>query len=652
LRELEIKTPKSSVLSLKERLLKWDLLRKAWETYSLDPHHWLLSYQVYQSPKVEESIKAALQNTIALEFLPQLLNRLEGLLKRDQYDFEFKETLFRGYLVLHYPERLPKNWLIDAALQSWNENTALTSDEIASLRKHLEFILQTGFEPLNLDETIVKTLKEEWFKEPLAFWVYKSLNEKIKIDPKSTDVLAFLHKSGIMNEEVNNLSGYYTPAGILSLYLPEVSLLSRALHEENEWVASVLEEPLKQISEEEVLSAVNGYYAKDYLAMWQAVLFQLQLKPYTNLEEAVKGFKELSSLDSPLKHLFKLVQENVQEALTLDKSVSLEAPLKEFHDFLSADNTGANINPERFFKVLEEMSKCLNTLKEEKNIFLASYEATTNTLKPNSVTAINELMRISKEVPEPLRGWLETIGKSTWEILLKNSNVYLNDCWQKEVMVFYQKIKGYFPLTTEAEVEISLKSFGEFFGKKGVVSRFIHTYLEPYLERKSNEWHWKGLYGHSMSDVPMAAKQLQQVSDIAEQLYGISDNSLSLRFLLTPRHLTSDTSSVLLKIGKEKLTYRHGPLSAMKFSWEPNTQKERVTINFSEFNGENVGQGFDGDWNLLRLLVAGNIERGEDSESYRLKLKLEENEVEFLLKVEDKEAFEALLTGIEVPDYF
>lgn len=644
----------SPVLSVKEALPNWELFRKAWEVYSLDPHHWLLSYRVYQSPMVEERLKKALQKALTVEFLPLLLRKLEGLLKKEDDDFEEKEVIFKGYLVLGYPTRLPPAWLATAAVQSWQKNILLTVDERQALKKHLDFMLDNGFKPLRLNETLVNIFKSELFKKPLAFRVYRALNDKIKGEPnKSFDIFQSINKEGVFEEEVPiKLSEYYTQTGIAHLYVPEISLIIERLKKDDELIASVLNEPLKTSSTIEVTQLVNHWYAKDYTEHWQQLLFNLKLKPYATLDEAINGFTLLSSGDSPLRHLFKIVDTHLQAALALDKTLSMNNPLKALHLFLKEDNTGKNINPERLFKALEEMAKYLNALKEKKDILKASYEATEGSLKSHSVTAINELMQAAKQLPEPLQGWIETLGESTWEILLKNTNAYLNERWQKEVMVSYQKIRGYFPLEVQEETEISLKSFGEFFGRGGIIEKFMGMYLEPYLDHSIHPWQWKCLYGHCVSDSNNAAEQLQRLAILSRQLYTEEDKGFLMHFWLTPHSLSVNTASMHLKIGTKEIIYRHGPQSMLKFNWQPTTQVERIIVNFRDFGEENISKSFAGEWGLLRLMKWGSMVKDEGLESYRFKIQLEDYQAEFLLKVEEQEALETLLEGVELPDYF
>ncbi|MBU6498086.1 MAG: type VI secretion system membrane subunit TssM, partial [Rhodospirillales bacterium] len=266
-----------------------------------------------QAGKLATGARLVYRHALERVLLPRLVLRLEAQMRgaMNQPDLLYEAT--RVYLMLGSAGPMDKELVRAWMALDWQASfpgapaTPLRQD----LAGHLDALLAAPLPPVSLDGGLVEDARRVLSRIPLAQRVYARISQSSaaqRLPPwrpadaaGASGVRVFIRSSGKPLSE--GVPGFYTIVGFHGVLLPALANVAREVAGES-WVLGTRTEinpasPEMQGLERDVI----GLYEKDYAAHWDALLADLNIEPWSNLNQSVQDLYILSSPQSPMRDL-------------------------------------------------------------------------------------------------------------------------------------------------------------------------------------------------------------------------------------------------------------------------------------------------------------------------------------------------------------
>jgi type VI secretion system protein ImpL len=222
-----------------------------------------------------------------------------------------------------------------------------------------------------------------------------------------------------------------------------------------------------------------------------------------------------------------------------------------------------------------------------------------------AVDPITHVRLVAEKTPDPIKSWLNKLTDDTYRLMMEYSGNYLNTDWQSQVYDYYHReIANRYPFVADAESDVNLQKFTDFFGNPGILVSFYHQYLQNFVDTSSsNDWHWKPMVDGKSIFADAALKQIQQAMRIQRTFFPNGDNKLYVRFALQPYQLSKQIASIHLKINDKKLSdQRATGYSAHVLMWPSASNVKMTSIQAVLMNNKTVNREFPGEWGWFKLV--------------------------------------------------
>ncbi|HFE37443.1 MAG TPA: type VI secretion system membrane subunit TssM, partial [Gammaproteobacteria bacterium] len=185
----------------------------------------------------------AYHRTLQQAFFPRLINLLEAALNQRENNLDNVFAALKTYLMLAYTEHFDEQQVSQWFVNYWENQFPGNIDKQTQLQQHLKTLFHIGFEPILINEALVKNSRKKLQKIPLANRIYRSLKQKGKntlADFFLADILYaeeqpfYLNKQD-SNEPLRGIPGLFTKAGYESLFLEESVKLAQATRQDD-WI--------------------------------------------------------------------------------------------------------------------------------------------------------------------------------------------------------------------------------------------------------------------------------------------------------------------------------------------------------------------------------------------------------------------------------
>lgn len=624
------------------------------------------TFGLYQGDKIGQPANAAYQQALSHYFSRWLSSAMIDEMKVNQDHREYLYETLKGYLMLFNAPRFER-----VHLESWFElyfekhyPGEFHQPQRQVLMKHTKNWLSSDEFGVFIDTQAVQGAREILTQLPLAERAYQRMKlQFIKSHVPSfklTDVWGAQSLSQFERKSGKPLSmgipGFYTYNGFHSIFQIQVNRTVKNLMEDN-WVYGD-EIDVKTVDFDSALAGVRQRYYRDYIYEWEQLLDDIRLKPAPSLELSLIQSRILASSERPIEALLKSVQKEVsltKVALSQNSKVAAEVAAKtadvalrdkknSINRFLPTENTNLDLKlvgkeVEQSFAPLvrieqqefEVVNQSLVTLKE----YLSDLSSSGNNQKLAyrsmlDGTVTNDIARSIKRtneiLPAPFNAWLKGLSAESSRLAEKGSQVHLNQIWQTQVVKAYQRsIKGRYPFKPTARKEVSLKDFKRFFGYGGTLDRFFNEYLDPFVDTTTRRWKFDKEIGVSQEVLAV----FQNAQTIRHTFFE-SDNSLKVEFGLKPVYLDQHIARFKMELGKQGLTYQHGPARSQSLVWPSDNSATRIVFT-PPGSGREISHTYQGQWGLFKLLDQSLKARPESRKDNIVMIDLKGNKVQLEL---------------------
>ena len=595
----------------------------------------------------------ALQNT----FLPFVKARLEEILIDiiNQGDTTLLYDVLKAYLMYagehadaeaaYEPE-----WLLALSMADWSGTFAAEPEFVAQLSEHHKALINSNFQFIKPDKTIVSAARDVLKRLPVSEQVYQNVKQGLTQD-HSRDLYVrditgnfgidvFKSRSGA-DLNITYISGLFTKEGFYKDFIPKSAEKAQD-YIDNNWVLGKHNSRTAGLTFSDLQDDLYMHYYQDYVKQWNGLLRDLTFIEPSNYRQGVSIIEQATTINGPIETLIYTVSNETSLASPLSSGIDGTAVAEGLGTVSAAAQQVAN-RANRIARATQNagIANLPGEFVEEQ---FAVYHRLTSTARGeaplnrilidarNFALYVNQIMfdgfsntaafdavqtRVSGVGRDPfasllsgrslmsteLRSMLDNLSGIGWRMFLKKAREEINVMWQQEILVDYDKaISGKYPFESRTDIEVELRDFSSFFRPEGQLDTFVKQYLSPFLNMRSSQWGLKSVDGESLGLSSSTISQLQMGSHITELFFPQNGLTPRLTLTLTPITLDGNVKQFLITMGNQQVVYAHGPRRARKVVWPFDQGDEITMIQFTDLNEEVGVSSKGGPWSLFRLI--------------------------------------------------
>jgi type VI secretion system protein ImpL len=658
-----------------------------------------VTFGLYQGHKLRSGAIDAYVRALNSLLLPRLLSRLEVQMQQhlDQPDFLYEAL--KVYLMLGREGPLDRG-----LVEQWTDAdfaATFPGDDGAPIRQqlsdHVKALVQYPLEKAELNGPLVAQVRGILTREPLAEYIYNQMIHSAPVQelpawtvadnagPSGSRVFA-LRDGKPLN---SGIPGIFTWEGYHRIFLPLLPAATKNASEAS-WVLGRPEvSAAASVAEmNELHRAILGEYLDDYTRRWDAMLANIALKPFGNINEGLNELYLLSAPESPLRDLLEAIDEETQlthpeggeekaekkselsekvnefagEASRLslsyeqgevlgilgaaygvntkgkpnDPAVRVDEHFESLHNFVGGKAQGEaslDVAIKQIQKVYEGMLGAANSPNQGASLLqqLGSSGAAGGGGGGGAAGAAAQLQQIAQSVPKPVAAMLQTVSQSSSQVTASGASTELQDAWKSQVLPLCQAAFNRYPFVGGSTEDVPIGDFVQLLGPDGLMAKFFDQYLKPLVDTTTQPWQWQSADHTKLGLSPGVLSEFERADNIRQALFS-SGAQPAVQFQLVPVSLDPGLAQVSLEIAGQTLTYAHGPIQPMMMQWPGKNGDTLVRLTMTPAGGgsESVTQEND-TWSLLRLLDSGRLVPTGQPDKFRIEFSSPAGKAEFEL---------------------
>ena len=582
---------------------------------------------LYQGDLSAPLLASAYEHTLHQQLLPAVVALLEQQVQGSLADRERLLDPLRAYLMLTLRERRENRWLAERVAQAWATRYAGASSVQERLNAHLARLLALPF-AAPLDDALVAQARQVLRGESLADVVYRVLREQARdLEPLR------LAEGAALAAVDPPIPGFYTQR-FLQYFDAQGPRLVNAIAQDN-WVLGESAD-LSALELRRLILALEQRYFSEYAEVWSRALGRVRRLASEDLKQDAARLASVTSARSPLVLLLQQVRENTLLAAPLPMAEdsprrTLQRRFESLHQLLDEQqNPGAELT--RALGLLDELHLQLVALNRDGSAGQPAFLRVKRRME-GQPDVLGHLRDVAARLPLPLSGLIEGMADDSWQHLLEDAYVHVNQRYQSEVYgVYAQAIRQRYPFNAHAASDVALGDFQAFFKPQGVMARFYDSYLRPFVSAEGGRYRLRSLDGRSLPMSRGVLDQLNKAQLIRRSFFTDGEGDLQVRFTLAPYSLDQAVSRAVLSMGEHQLEYRHGPIVPMAFQWPDEAASGRSSLVLERGAERPLGlEKNSGAWSWFRLVDLLQSEPASGRDGHLLKADLAGLRANFLL---------------------
>jgi type VI secretion system protein ImpL len=554
---------------------------------------------------------------------------------------------------------------------------------VQALEDHLDALLEKPLPTIAIDATLVEQTRTVLRRQPLAERAYELIKTQPEITSLPVWRIsehggpavdrAIVRRSGKPLSE--GIPGLYTHDGYFYGFKPLLPNIAKEVTKEG-WVigqsSNLLEQPGTIVN---LQKDVTSLYLEDFAAQWDKLLADISVVPVTNLSQAAPLLNVLSAPDSPLKAIWvsaanetwlskpptgappasqgallaaagqaanqAAMQSNLANRAgstapagkslaeqQLTSVLGQPAPgqediagsftdkrFKPLHDLVSGGGNG----PPPIDTVMAD----LDGLYREVNAAGASPDAAkalTGGGAGGGGGAAARLQADAQRLPAPVAAVVASVAGSTSSAAVGGARAQLNGLWTSQVAPFCQSaLDNRYPIYSSATNEVTLDDFARLFAKGGLIDAFFDANLKSFVDVSKNPWAWQKVDNTDLGIPPAVLAQFQRAAAIRDSMFPGGGGKPGVNFDVVPVSLDSKSSSVVVEIDGQTVSYDNGPPRPVKVTWPGPSGVGHVRVAFQpQSAGETTTIEKDGVWSWFRLLQESQLKETTGADRYQV----------------------------------
>ena len=446
----------------------------------------------------------------------------------------------------------------------------------------------------------------------------------------------FERRSGRSLKE--GVPGFYTINGYQGIFEPEKNkIVSRLL--EDSWVYGEESQDFRNLDEKAIRAQVEDRYFRDYVFAWETFLGDLRIKAFSSQTDGMRVATALAGPEAPISRLMKAVKLNTELSKPEQTGAAVDAAGDEARNRLAQRSRALGglmeampreVEPEvnlvdRTFKAVHQIgSVVFDSLQADAKVIARYFEEQSGG-RPQALSTVSR-----NQFDEAVRGFYSTAGDNESDLFQNMFGGFvsdarrqvkvsvtrkINEIWRSMVYSDYrQAIAGNYPFSKDADTDVALTDFANFFGYGGTMEQFFDEHLKPHVNTSRSPWRLKNDIGISQRSLQLFENALK----IREAFFAQGTRAPAVAFSLTPTHLDGRVTQLMLDIDGQTLVYRHGPARTVNFRWPEQAGSRQTRISFTPGSSSEASaqQTYQGTWSVFRMLqAAGSMESSDRSQN-------------------------------------
>ena len=633
----------------------------------------LMTLGLYQGDKLGAGAQTVYRKVLRTTLLPRIIHRMEEQLRRGSANNpEYLYEVLRVYLMLSDAKHFDAESISAWVDYDWERNLRDASDaQRQALSGHVMALLadyNSADAAPQLDAQLISDTRLALARMPLPQRIYNRLKRELaraKLPEFSAAVAGgrdapqvFIRRSG--EPLTRGISGMYSVAGFGKFQeQTDQAMIDVA---KDSWVLAQQEAVSGLGSAEQTKAAVLQLYFTDYIALWDALLADVSVAPFGNLDQGARITNILSGSDSPLrKFLMAAAKETTLEGTGKSVASSVTDAVKGKLDSYkkkleSAIGSGGDepvlvaqkaLNPvDAHFEDLHKLvgagaaaggaplDPILAMLKDVAAYLDAAGAAKRAGTPPPAADALSRLKREGDGKPAPLATMLKNIDSGGSGLTLGSERERLNSLWTSSAAQFCrQAISGRYPIVRSASQEVTQDDFGKFFAPGGLIDDFFQRNLMPFVDMGGKQWRWRANANNISLGIPQETlNEFQRAAQLRDAFFGGGGKQASMRFDLKPASADPSLSKVMLEIDGQQVLYMSGSGAGNRAtSIQLPSGKGGGQVRFEATPGLRSDMRTDGPWAWFRMIDKGILEPSAQGERFKLIFDLDGRKVNYEL---------------------
>ncbi|TVO35879.1 type VI secretion system membrane subunit TssM [Vibrio algivorus] len=633
------------MLSHKDMLEPLNKIREATLEFGFfrDKLDYVSDLGLYQGHTIGPKVEETYLNLLEYKFLPLLMADVIQDLNHAQSDEE-KLTALRVYRMMVDASGRHSEFVLDYFAKSWQRQFTGQRKTQNQLLEHLDYAMQhtdltkdrkEGNEAADQlmapYDLLISRVQNELGRMPNEERVYRNLklSAKTLLGPAVNlrnligPVFDIVYQEGRSSDSSLYIPKFLTKEGFESYFMPQSESVSKLALIDG-WVLG--QSSTAEFSEEdkrELRAKIRDLYVADYTNTWRQALNHLDIKRFSDINEAVTIVDNIMGNLEPVQRLLKTVDTNTNFFAALpDDAAAKEALIKSpkfnvasmidkpFSDLNSLSYPNGD-NPAYIQEVLDvvgQLHDYLKAIQDSPNVGMSALNATKERVKLQSIDPIYTLRRVASGLPNPLNRMMKTLSDQSWYVVKKEAIRYLEVRWQDDVYKPYQeKLAGKYPLSPSSKQDVALSDFEAFFAPNGTLETFYNDQLELFLNENISiaDTHDEtaSIVSQKVIDELAQAKQIQQA-------FFNRKGALDIEFSLQPLVLSGNKRRSAIDLDGQYLMYTHGQRDTVELIW-PNSLSEsassKVTLVPVQTGYSPRSISAQGSWSFFRLLDKARV---------------------------------------------
>ena len=635
----------------------------------------LMGLGLYQGGKLGEGAQGAYQRVLREALLPRILEQMETQLRRGTANNpEYLYELLRVYIMLgerkHLDPEAVRAWLD----YDWSRNLQDANElQRQDLSQHVAAMLAPSSHaeaPPQLDRALIAQVRLSLAKLPMGERVYTRLKRSLATAgvPDFDVTAAAGRDAGVVLARQSGLpltrgiAGPFTLAG----YKKFTEQIDGAIADvvKDSWVLDRREAVDSVESAAQMKAAVQQMYFEEYIRLWDGLLADVTLVPFTTLDQASRVISIVSGQESPLRKFLqaaakqtrldklKTAKSGVDAASDTVKQLSdaakrrLESALGDTsQDVLPADVRPVNpvdIHFAPLHKMVEAggmagpsgpsgLDGVLLKLKDVAVYLDAANAARAAGQPAPPADALAKLKREADSLPAPLGALVRNVDTAGSGLTLGTERDRLDALWKTGPALFCRAaIAGRYPLVRKAAQEATPDDFGRFFGPGGLADEFFQKHLANYVDTSGAQWRWRVVNNMDLGMDQEVLTQFQRAAQIRDKFFANGGKQASVRFDLRPLAADAALTRVVLDVDGQQLAFAPKAQQGAA-SFQLPSGKGVNAVRFDVAPAGTAELRTEGAWAWFRMLDKGMLEPSAQGERYKLTFDLEGRKIMYEL---------------------
>lgn len=642
-----------------------------------------LTFGLYQGAKLGTAATEAYTNALNRLLLPRLLSRVEQRLQAGMNNPEFLYQTLKVYLILGrqgpLDKELVEQWVAADLLASYpGEEQAPLRDSIMS---HVDAMLRQPLQPIPLNEPLVAQVRSVLTREPLAQYSYNRIMRSKTVHALPVWSVAenggpaaarvFQYRSGKPLD--TGVPGIFTWDGYHSVFQAILPLVTKDISEDS-WVLGRDERDLRGTVRDanKLRRDVFALYLDDYTRRWDAMLADVQVKPFNTVPEALDQLSILSGPSSPLRDLLTgidaqtqlsrpaatdAVQAQAQARATrvagsagrfaaaqarMGLSFTQNELLGVMAQAFGTDPSGKPVDPAKrvddHFKALHDyvtgtpqtpspMEQAITKIAAVYQNFNQAANAPSQGQALVSMIgggaggagAVQQLQELARTAPPAVAPMLASVASNAAQVTASGASHELSDAWRSKVVPMCETALNRYPLVRASNTDVQIDDFMALLGPGGQIQKFFDQYLKSFVDTSQRPWRWQSAQRAPLGLSQASLAEFERADEIRQALFPNGGGTFQVRFQLTPTNLDPSVGQISIDVGGATVVNNHGPVEPTPLQWPGPNGQTLVRVTMTPASGGNAEtREFTGPWALLRMLDAARITPTNQPDKFRI----------------------------------